>query len=212
MSSVSRRTTYVTNQIIDATVHNQEHDDYVNGINDNDTRITNIENGNLTLTGNKTFSNDVTLNGTTIFGGVEGNATAGTFATTKDIYSFKRNLRASTTDATVTVMTVDLAGNKLTISNNTAWFFTADVVGMISGSGTGSVGGYKISGCIKNIAGTTALVGAPSVTNTFEDAAAWDITATANNTDDTLEIKVTGAAATTIRWVATIQITQSIFN
>ena len=55
---ISRRTTYTPNTIIDAVVHNQEHDDYVAGINQNTTEITNLSNQAVKLTG------DQTVNGT----------------------------------------------------------------------------------------------------------------------------------------------------
>lgn len=52
---ISRRTTYTPNTIIDAVVHNQEHDDYVSGINQNTTDITNLSNQAVKLTGDQTI-------------------------------------------------------------------------------------------------------------------------------------------------------------
>ena len=66
---------------------------------------------------------------------------------------------------------------------------------------------YMIEGAIDNNAGTTALVG--TITKTaWEDQAAWDATAEADNTNDALVIKVTGEASKTIRWVAKVEIVQ----
>ena len=59
---------------------------------------------------------------------------------------------------------------------------------------------------IKNVGGTTALVGTVSTVGTdVEDVAGWDVTITADNTNDALDIKVTGATSSTIRWVAVVQ-------
>jgi hypothetical protein len=52
---ISRRTTYTANTLIDAVVHNQEHDDYVAGINQNSTDITNLSNQAVKLTGDQTI-------------------------------------------------------------------------------------------------------------------------------------------------------------
>ncbi len=53
---ISRRTTYTANTLIDAVVHNQEHDDYVAGINQNSTDITNLSNQAVKLTGDQTIN------------------------------------------------------------------------------------------------------------------------------------------------------------
>jgi len=68
-------------------------------------------------------------------------------------------------------------------------------------SSAGSSAGYLIRGVIKNIAGATSLVGAPSTTALGEDIAAWDALAVADNANDALVVQVTGSA-TNIRWVA----------
>jgi hypothetical protein len=40
-----------------------------------------------------------------------------------------------------------------------------------------------------------------------EDTSAWDVTITADNTNDGINVLVTGEASKTIRWVARIEIT-----
>ena len=60
-------------------------------------------------------------------------------------------------------------------------------------------------GVIENVSGTTALVGTLTKITLGEDAPAWDANAEADNTNDALVIKVSGAASTTIRWVATVR-------
>ena len=52
---------------------------------------------------------------------------------------------------------------------------------------------------------TTGFIGAPTVTTLGEDVAAWNVVVQADNGNDTLVIQATGAAGTTIRWVATVR-------
>lgn len=56
MSQVSRATTFTASTVIQPGVHNTEHDTFVNGINDNDTRITNLETANMSISGIKTLT------------------------------------------------------------------------------------------------------------------------------------------------------------
>ncbi len=61
MSQISRLTTFSNGSIIDAIIHNQEHDLFTNTCNSLDTRTTALESGNLTISGNKTFNGTVSL-------------------------------------------------------------------------------------------------------------------------------------------------------
>lgn len=94
--------------------------------------------------------------------------------------------------------------NLLTIPSGKILSCTVNISGIKS---DGSQGAHYIRKVmIKNVGGTTALVGTVSTVGTdVEDNAAWDVTITADNTNDALDIKVTGAASTTIRWVAVVQ-------
>ena len=66
--------------------------------------------------------------------------------------------------------------------------------------------GYRIAGVIDNNAGTTALVGSIEKTVLAEDTAAWDVTVTADDTNDGINVLVTGEAAKTIRWQAVVNV------
>jgi hypothetical protein len=87
---------------------------------------------------------------------------------------------------------------------NSTWTFDALVVGR---STTGASAGFQIRDVIESQSGTTALVGTPSVTALGAEAgaASWSVSAQADDTNDALLIKVTGATATTIRWVASVR-------
>lgn len=114
-------------------------------------------------------------------------------------------LYQNTTNATPTRATAGGGGatttNQLTLRNNSASFFEAKAVAY---SNAGDAKQWTISGLIKRgaNAGTTALVGTPTVTSSFADtnAASWTIAVASDTTNGSLAITVTGAAATTIRW------------
>lgn len=100
----------------------------------------------------------------------------------------------------------------LVIPLNTTWVFKAQVVGRTTDAGTGNEesAAYTVEGCIEraNTAVSTALVGAPIYVALAEDDAAWVIAVSADTTNGALTITVTGNNETTIRWVATVYLTQ----
>jgi hypothetical protein len=115
-----------------------------------------------------------------------------------------------TSDATPTELFLDgllLASKRFTVASGAVYQFTAQVSGIVSGGGNAA--GYTIHGTIKNNGGTTAIVGTVTYAHTAEDNAAWDVTATADDANDALVLTVTGAAATTVNWHATIHATKA---
>jgi hypothetical protein len=57
---------------------------------------------------------------------------------------------------------------------------------------------------IKNVSGTTSLVGSVITIGT-DDAAGTSISITANDANDALKIEATGVASETWRWIAVIE-------
>ncbi len=135
---------------------------------------------------------------------------SGRFATDGDAQTSTHILRRQTTDATTTDLLLDgfTSTELLTIPAAAAWTFEVQIVGRTQG---GQTAGYNLRGVIENVVGVTALVGTVDVAMTKEDVAAWNATAVADNINDALAIRVTGVAATTIRWVATVRTTEVIF-
>jgi len=69
-----------------------------------------------------------------------------------------------------------------------------------------SVAKYTREVCIKNVSGTTSLVGSVVTIGTdHEDNASTDVSITADDTNDALTIQVTGIASETWRWNAAIE-------
>ena len=112
-----------------------------------------------------------------------------------------------TTDDTPKVLTLDAGSRLFTVTNGKILSFVANICGISSDGLTAAH--YIRRGCVKNVAGTTSLVGVIQTIGTdHEDNSATDISITANDTDDTLEITVTGVAAETWRWVGTLEGTE----
>ena len=123
-------------------------------------------------------------------------------------------LGRQTTDATATVLTSNTFAasttNQVILPNNSAYSFSVEVIA--GRTGGGDTARWTINGAIKRGAGagTTAMVGTPTVTMTHNDAgaAAWVVNVTADTTNGGISVTVTGAASTTIRWVTKLNTTE----
>lgn len=126
-------------------------------------------------------------------------------------------LGRQTTDATATVLTSNnqsaVTTNQVTLPNNSAYSFSGEVIAGVTGAGDSAR--WTINGAIKRgaNAASTAMIGTPTVTMTHNDAgaAAWVVAVTANTTLGCITVTVTGAAATTIRWVCKINTTEMTY-
>ncbi len=109
-----------------------------------------------------------------------------------------------TTDATPTELFLDGSSARVSIPAGRLCSYRVRVIG-IQSDGT-SVAQYLREVTIKNVAGTTSLVGSVQTIGTdHEDDAGTAITITADDTNDALAITVTGIAAETWRWLAVIE-------
>jgi hypothetical protein len=119
-----------------------------------------------------------------------------------------------TTDATPSALTSEgnaaSTSNQVILPNNSAYTFKGTLIANVTGGGDTS--SWEFRGAIKRGAGvgTTALVGTPRIDNIGYDTGAtlWTFTLTADTTNGGLAITVTGAASTTIRWVAKVETTE----
>jgi hypothetical protein len=126
-------------------------------------------------------------------------------------------LGVQTTDATATALRSSTAAagttNQVILPNNSAYFFTGEVVSGVTGGG--NTKGFTIEGVIKRgaNAASTALVGTPTVVSTYADvgAATWAIAVTADTTNGGITVTFTGQAATTIRTVCQIRTTEMTY-
>jgi hypothetical protein len=126
-------------------------------------------------------------------------------------------LARQTTDATATALTSNTSAasttNQVILPNNSAYFFTGEVVSGVTGGG--NTKGWTIEGVIKRgaNAASTALVGTPTVTSMYADvgAATWTIAVTADTTNGGIRVTFTGQAGTTIRTVCQIRTTEMTY-
>lgn len=125
------------------------------------------------------------------------------FANIGDAQYSRCILRNVTTDATPTELFLNGSNHRPTIPPNATMAFTALIVARRIGASHESAA-YEIKGCIDNNAGSVALVGTITKTVIAEDTPAWDVTAEADASRLALIFKVTGEAGKTIRWVATV--------
>jgi hypothetical protein len=125
-------------------------------------------------------------------------------------------LGRQTTDATATTLTSNTSAastiNQVILPNNSAYFFRGEVIAGVTGAG--DTKGWTIEGVIKRgaNAASTVLVGT-TVMSSYGDAGAvtWVVAVTADTTNGGIAVTVTGAAATTIRWVVKIETTEVTF-
>lgn len=132
---------------------------------------------------------------------------SGRFATTGDSQLGTHPQRVETTSAVAAILTGDgsltpTTSNVAVLPNSHAY---SSVAYITARSTAGDIASWKIEGAIKRGAGaaTTALVGTPAITTIAKDAGAstWAVAMVANTTRGSVEIQVTGAAATTIHWM-----------
>lgn len=146
--------------------------------------------------------------------GVQGQSVQsnGNFAKAGDAQVEQFVLRNTTTNATVTSLLTDgvTSTAKIKLVPNSAINFLAQIIGRDT---AGNVGGYSLSGVIKQgaNAAATAIVGTVNQVVKAEDTASWDATAIADTTNGALDIQVTGVLATNIKWVAVVQCTEVAF-
>lgn len=125
----------------------------------------------------------------------------GRFAANGDAQRARFVLRCKTTTNAAEEMALDGGTTYLGIPSGKVIACTINISGV---SSTGAaVAHYVRQYAVKNVGGTSSQVYAP-VTIGTDNAAGTTIALSANNADDTLRIAVTGIAAETWRWVASV--------
>lgn len=141
---------------------------------------------------------------------------SGQFAAAGDCQVSKFILKIATTNDTTTSLTTDNTGysngsnNYIALSNQAAFRFKGSIVGKQSGST--NMAAWDVDGLIvrgANAAATTLVV---SNINLVSNVPSWGTpTLSADTTIGCLDVKVTGLAATNIRWIANIETTEVIY-
>lgn len=128
---------------------------------------------------------------------------------------YTKILKVNTTGATSTELTTNgLTGsgitNRIAVPNDTS--FSCKVYIVAKQSGSANCAKFDREFLITNNSGTTALQGAVATIGTdiaSVPLAAASVSITANNTNDAINISVTGIALTLLNWTARVEITAS---
>ena len=120
-------------------------------------------------------------------------------------------LRSDTTDATPEALTSSNSAastiNQVILPNNSAYSFSGTIIARQSAAAGSDYASWEVKGALLRDANAASTVLGNGIINKLfatAGAAAWDIALTADTTNGGLAVTATGAAATSIRWVATI--------
>lgn len=174
--------------------------------------------------GQATGSYSVVIGGCNVFSSVNGKIVSGVAGNISGqvgaAQSGTLTLVRNTADNTPTVLTSDYsfpgALNKLVLSNYQSMAVTGRVIAQRKGSeSTTSTAMWTFNTVIRRgaNAASTALVAAvtPTLIAADADAAAWTIAVDVDTTNGALVVTVTGEAGKNIRWVCTLESTETIY-
>jgi hypothetical protein len=134
---------------------------------------------------------------------------AGQFSAVGDAQRARFVMRNKTTTNSAVELFLDGSATRLTIPSGKYLTGTINIAG-IKSDGTAAAS-YIRQFSIKNVAGTTSLVGTVNTIGT-DEAASTSISITANDTNDALKVEVTGIASETWRWVAAVDVVEVAYG
>jgi len=118
-------------------------------------------------------------------------------------------LYGNTTDAVQTELYLNASSERISISNNSTLMFEADIIGRDQAGSDHCA--FKIQGIVDNTGSTVVVVNNTNETIVAQTNDTWSVQVTADSINDAINVFVTGAAATNIRWVAFVKTTQISF-
>jgi hypothetical protein len=122
-------------------------------------------------------------------------------------------LRKGTTDATPAALSTDSvnatagADDQIILPNNSAFGFSGTIIARQQTADGSNYASWEVKGALLRDANAASTVLGNGIINKLyatAGASAWAIALTADTTNGGLKIEATGAAATDIRWVATV--------
>lgn len=142
---------------------------------------------------------------------------SGRFTTNGDSQRSFLEAFKQTTDATPTELKLDNSIARATLVAGTTWNCIVNIIGRTTGAGAKSASFLRrvhidrmTNAASTAIVGSVQTIGTDTGTNAGSPPAGWAVAITADTTNAALLITVTGEAATTIIWNATIDIAQLI--
>ena len=146
-----------------------------------------LNSNNITGTGNITFNGQLTQGET-------------------DYYTKQYVLYGTTTNATEAEILIG-GSTRIPVATDTTIFYEVSIVARRTDA-TGESGSWHLQGCADNFSGTVANVGNIHEVVVAQDDIAWAVDVRADNTNDAINVFVTGAASKTIRWTAMVKTTE----
>ena len=146
-----------------------------------------LNSNNITGTGNITFDGQLTQGET-------------------DYYTKQYVLYGTTTNASEAEILIG-GSTRIPVATDTTIFYEVSIVARRTDA-TGESGSWHLQGCADNFSGTVANVGNIHEVGVAQDDNAWAVDVRADNTNDAINVFVTGAANKTIRWTASIKTTE----
>jgi hypothetical protein len=118
-------------------------------------------------------------------------------------------LRNASTSATPVILTSDRTApgsdDQVILPNNSAYAFTGIIVARRQASGGTESAAWKVEGLIRREANAASTALVDSTVTAISNVPLWGLALSADTTNGGLKVEATGAAATNIRFVATIQ-------
>lgn len=146
-----------------------------------------LNSNNITGTGNITFDGQLTQGKT-------------------DYYTKQYVLYGTTTNATEAEILIG-GSTRIPVPTDTTVFYEVSIVARRTDA-TGESASWHLMGVADNFSNTVANVGTIYEVAVAQDDIAWAVDVRADNTNDAINVFVTGAANKTIRWTASIKTTE----
>jgi hypothetical protein len=123
--------------------------------------------------------------------------------------SGKMVLMRAAINATPTALTSNNSAtgttNQVILPNNSTYAFTGTIVAQQSKAQGNATAAWKVEGLITRGANAAATTLVASTVTAISNTPSWTLALSADTTNGGLAVTATGAAATNIRWVATIE-------
>ncbi len=128
----------------------------------------------------------------------------------EDAQAWIQLLRATTTDATVTeLLAGGVASAYLTLADNHVYYMDVHIIGRRTDV-VGDTAIFTLTFGVSRGTGVASVVllGTPVITTIQRTDATWAVSVNADTTNGRVAIKVNGAAAKTVRWMANARVTE----
>jgi hypothetical protein len=129
-----------------------------------------------------------------------------TISSSNDIQHGKVMAKYAIASASTQTLNLNTATDRITVPSNSVIGFIAHLIAQDDSNQ--NVDFRRYEGAIKNIGGTTSLVGVVTEITVTQDISLFTCAVTADNTNDALSIAVTNSVANTIKVLATVNIYQ----